>query len=371
MRILINASNLKLGGGVQVADSVIRELHKFPQHSFVVVCSSVLNHISEEVCADNVKFIEYDMPFSLQSMLFGREKFLDKLVEKENIEVVLTVFGPSRWRPKVRHLSGFAIPHLLLPESPYWQIPAVKRNWKQKIKMVLLRRQFGKDADEYYTENTFISERFSQLYPKKRVYTITNTYNQVFDEPGRWIDEIKLDNDDTFKLLTIASYYPHKNIDVIPEVIDILNEKYPSFHFQFVVTVDEKKFWTQNEYSEQRAASLMFLGKISIEQCPSLYKQCDAMFLPTLLECFSASYAEAMRMERPILTSDLGFAHSLCKDAACYFNPTSAEDIADNIYQLATNKELQQSLVAKGKQLLSDFDNAEQRVQKLIKRLSE
>ncbi|MCR5421173.1 MAG: glycosyltransferase [Lachnospiraceae bacterium] len=360
-----------MGGGVQVADSVIRELYKFPQHSFVVVCSSVLYHIAEEVHSANVKFVEYDMPFSLQSVLFGRENFLDKLVEEEKIEVVLTVFGPSRWRPKVRHLSGFARSHLLLPESPYWQMPAGKRNWKQKIKMAIMRRQFGKDADEYYTENAFISERLSQLYPKKRVYTVTNTYNQVFDEPGRWIDEIQLDNNDAFKLLTIASYYPHKNIDIVPEVIDVLNEKHPSFHFQFVVTVDEKKFWAQNEYSEQRAASLKFIGKISIEQCPSLYKQCDAMFLPTLLECFSASYAEAMRMECPILTSDLGFAHSICKDAACYFNPTSAEDIADNIYKLAADKGLQQSLVAKGKELLPDFDNAEQRVQKLIKILSE
>ena len=52
-----------------------------------------------------------------------------------------------------------------------------------------------------------------------------------------------------------------------------------------------------------------YLGKININQCPHLYVQSDAVFLPTLLECFSASYAEAMLMKKPIITSDLGFAH--------------------------------------------------------------
>ena len=47
---------------------------------------------------------------------------------------------------------------------------------------------------------------------------------------------------------------------------------------------------------------LLAVGGVDIRECPSLYEQCDFMFLPTLLECFSASYAEAMKMRRPILT---------------------------------------------------------------------
>ena len=56
------------------------------------------------------------------------------------------------------------------------------------------------------------------------------------------------------------------------------------------------------------------------------------MFLPTFLECFSASYAEAMLMKKPIITSNLGFAQNVCKDAAVYFDPCNPEDIIDKIF---------------------------------------
>ena len=39
MRILVNASNLKKGGGLQVADSVCGCLKQFTRHRFVVVLS--------------------------------------------------------------------------------------------------------------------------------------------------------------------------------------------------------------------------------------------------------------------------------------------------------------------------------------------
>lgn len=366
MRILINASNLKIGGGVQVADSVIRELYKYEQHTFIVVYSSALTSMAEDNVASNLELIHYDMPSSITGMFYGKNHFLDDLVEKKKIDAVLTIFGPSRWIPKVRHISGFAISHLLIPESPYWQLEETKHNLKQKVKMYFLRRQFAKDSNEYFTENTFISDRLLQLYPKKKVYTISNTYNQVFDEQERWKDTVHLNQDNVFKLLTIASYYPHKNLNIIPAIIDILQENHPSFHFQFVVSVDEKLFWSQNRHTKKRASVIKFLGKVPIEQCPMLYKQTDAMFLPTLLECFSASYAEAMKMERPILTSDLGFARSICEKAAVYFNPIDANDIAEKIYQLASNKEMQDDLVTKGKERLQTFDCAEKRVQKLM-----
>ena len=42
MHILINASNLKAGGALQVADSLCGLLGEFPEHEFVVVLSRAL-----------------------------------------------------------------------------------------------------------------------------------------------------------------------------------------------------------------------------------------------------------------------------------------------------------------------------------------
>lgn len=40
LNVLINASNLKKGGGLQVADSICKSLKQFPQHIFIVVLST-------------------------------------------------------------------------------------------------------------------------------------------------------------------------------------------------------------------------------------------------------------------------------------------------------------------------------------------
>lgn len=53
------------------------------------------------------------------TMLFGKDKYLDGLVLKKKIDVALTVFGPSLWELRCPHLYGFAMVFHVIPESPY------------------------------------------------------------------------------------------------------------------------------------------------------------------------------------------------------------------------------------------------------------
>ena len=117
---LINASNLKQGGGIQVADSICGQLNRYGQLRFVVVLSSYLDKTKERIRDyKNVILYSYDIPNSFSSIIMGRDTLLDGLIVEHKVEAVLTVFGPSRWKPKVPHLSGFALPQLVIPESPY------------------------------------------------------------------------------------------------------------------------------------------------------------------------------------------------------------------------------------------------------------
>jgi hypothetical protein len=72
-------------------------------------------------------------------------------------------------------------------------------------------------------------------------------------------------------------------------------------------------------------------------------------------------------MEKPILTSNLSFAKGICKNAAAYFNPMDAENIADVIYELAIDKNKQIELINKGKEQLKTFDSSKQRAEKYLK----
>ena len=95
------------------------------------------------------------------------------------------------------------------------------------------------------------------------------------------------------------------------------------------------------------------------------------VFMPSLMECFTAVYPESFKMRKPLLTVDLPYAKGLCQEAADYFSPTDAKDIAEKIYSLYNNKERQQELIEKGEQQLQTYDNTPQRLRKLIKIIEE
>ena len=76
-------------------------------------------------------------------------------------------------------------------------------------------------------------------------------------------------------------------------------------------------------------------------------------------------------MRKPLLTSDLPFAKGLCGDAAEYFSPTDAKDIAEKIYSLYNSPKRQQELIEKGEKQLLNYDNTPQRLRKLIKIMEE
>ncbi len=363
MKFLINASNLRAGGGLQVADSICRELYKFSQHEFVVVLSSFFYATKKALeGVPNVKVIEYNIQNTIPVLILGRDRFLDDLIDNNEIQAVLTVFGPSRWNPRVPHLSGFAISQILIPESPYFEVLGLKDTIKFKIYNSLLKIFFERSGKFFYTENPYISERLIKAFPNVSVYTVTNYYNQIFDLPEQW-REYKLPPFRGTTLLTIATPYIHKNVTIAAETARILKRRHPDFMFRFAFSFEKKDYHVDISDIED---CFLFLGRVDIAECPSLYQQCDIVFTPTLIECFTAAYPEAMRMGKPILTTDLEFAHGLCGEAAEYYSPLDAKECADAIYKLATNSEMKEKLVRKGNAQLNNYDSYVKRAAKLI-----
>lgn len=373
---LINASNLKNGGGLQVADSICRQLHSFQEHFFFVVLSSQLTTTQKAMeGVGNVKCVTYDLKDDWRSLLLGRNRFLDRIVEKNHVDAVLTVFGPSRWRPRVPHLCGFARAQLLIGSRF-----KIQDSWLDNLKTKLIYAVWTwgvrRSSDTFYTENAYISAMLPKIIPGTKVYTVTNYYNQVFDQPEQWTRNVNLnldlnlnvnhndnDNGRVVTLLTVSSTAVHKNLGIMVPVSEYLERVHPAFCFRFVLTCSEAPF----PLPEHLLKHFAFIGKVDVAECPNLYEQADIMFMPTLMECFTATYPEAMRMEVPIVTTDLEFARGLCGEAACYYSALDADAAAEAIYKVATDVAYRLRLTACGKEQLKKFDNYEQRAEKLVK----
>lgn len=348
-----------MGGGVQVADSLCCMLSNYKQHQFIVVLSSWMEATQEKISNyDNVTTHIYSIKKSVKTLMLGRDAFLDKLVDNHEINVVLTVFGPSWWIPRVTHLSGFARPHLVQKESPYFN----NISFSERLKLLFIKWSFNRCSKNYWTENPLISESLKTLFPNKEVFTITNYYNQVFDKPNCWKQK-KLPKFSGNTFLTVSAPHANKNLKIALDVARILRKKNPSFVFRFVFTIDEADY---PQVPNELKGNFLFVGRVTIEECPSLYQQADIMFQPSLLECFSASYPEAMKMSVPIVTTDLAFAKGLCGDAAVYYSAIDAADAANKLYEVSHNEQLKCGLIAKGVERLKKFDDYNKRADKLI-----
>lgn len=356
MRIIFNFSSIRIGGALQVAHSVITELPTYTHNEYLlIITKEVRQYITNLPQAPNITIQQYNA--SLSKKLLKTNSPLAQWEKEFQPDVVFTLFGPAYWRPKAPHIVGFARPDYVYKESPFFQVISFKEKIKNFIYDKVHIALFKTESDAIVSETEDVRDRIGNRLGLPSYY-VSNTYNTVFDKP---IEKSLEKKADTFKLLLVAAPYRHKNHIIIPKVIDELLKIDPNFKFKFTLTIQPQDL---PKLQPKHKPYVDFIGSVKIEQVPALFKQADAMFLPTLLECFSASYVEAMKMEVPILTSDLSFATTICSDAAAYFDPTDAQDIAKTIYTLYKDKNYQNQLIENGKQRLSHFLNAQQRVEK-------
>ena len=180
---------------------------------------------------------------------------------------------------------------------------------------------------------------------KNKISVNYGSYHPVFAKKISNLGMLPKKQDNEFWFVTISSYYPHKNLDVINKVLDILKRKNIGIKVKFILTLPHHIF--QKKFT-QDDNSLINVGPVELKECPYLYDQSDALFLPTLVESFTGSYPEAMIMKRPILTSDYQFSRLVCMEAALYFDPYDPKDIVDKIIQITSDKALYNRLVKNG-----------------------
>ena len=361
---MINTSKLRFGGAVQVALSFIHECRGHDEHEYHVVLGPGVDAVLDPA--------DFPKNFHFHRKSFGVMQ-LHKLprVQREMAALermiqpncIVTTSGPPFWRSRAPHLVGFNRPLFIYPESPYLQKLPPMHKAKLAAQRWLHCRYFRRDADALIVQTDDVKQRVRRLLGTEKVYTVTNTHNGWYDQPAEHPPRLPVRPNGVFRFLTLTSYYPHKNLDLIPQVIEALPPVLRA-SVEFVLTL------TESQYREHIGAEIpdqiKLTGPVPPPECPSLYRECDAMFLPTLAECFSASYPEAMKMGKPILTTDLGFARSICGEAALYFRPCDAYSAAEQVARLVTEPTQRDSLRAQGPARLASFQSPAQRAQSII-----
>ncbi len=126
-------------------------------------------------------------------------------------------------------------------------------------------------------------------------------------------------------LLYPANRWPHKNHERLFEAFALVRRERPELRLVLTGTGHERR--PLPEGVEMR-------GRVSDEELAELYRTAAALAFPSLYEGFGLPPLEAMACGCPVAVSNAASLPEVCGDAADYFDPLSAEDMAAAILRV-------------------------------------
>ncbi|MBP9751842.1 MAG: glycosyltransferase family 4 protein [Candidatus Moranbacteria bacterium] len=144
--------------------------------------------------------------------------------------------------------------------------------------------------------------------------------------------------------LYVGNAYPHKNLEAfIP-----LAGRFPEVRF---VLVGRQDFFYRRLNRKVEAAgvgNIVFRGFVRDDELATLYRDARGYVFPSLYEGFGLPPLEAMRFGTPVVASSRGSLPEVLGDAALFFDPENADELADRVRTILSDEALVRTLSEKG-----------------------
>ncbi|NIT04313.1 glycosyltransferase [Candidatus Saccharibacteria bacterium] len=261
--------------------------------------------------------------------------------------MVVTIHDLTMLRFGGREATTRALPLYLLKRLGLW---AVLSTALRRASAIVTPSQFVKDD----VVRTF------RITPKK----VFATYEAgVLGGKGRTREEREVEDvlgrHEITKpyILYVGGFYPHKNIARLLEAVKILNEKLKQ-KTQLVLVGAEDVFRARVARQALEVGALKYIsftGYVTDDDLVDLYKNAEAYVQPSLSEGFGLPSLEAMALGVPVVESNSSCLPEIAGEAALYFDPYDAGDIAEKLGKVLSSKSLRQKLVKKGLKRSKEF----------------
>lgn len=142
---------------------------------------------------------------------------------------------------------------------------------------------------------------------------------------------------------------PHKNLERLIEAFDSLRSKHPKLTLVLAGRPDANYQRVEDDAYVNGVKNLYFPGYVTEGELRWLYEHCEAYVFPSLSEGFGLPGLEAMRHGAPVVSSDATALPEVYGDAAHYFDPEDAGEMARAIDDVLSYKDLRSDLIKKGR----------------------
>lgn len=250
-----------------------------------------------------------------------------ELASSWGADLIFTPMGAGPVRSKRPTVIGWHDPSVGYPDSPMWGRTAFRFRATERLRRLYARAAAAR-ALRVCTQTRTMADRVAREWAldRERFRVVSNGLsafhareNQAPADPPRAPGIV----------LVLGNPKPNKNFEILPHVVAELSKLPDAEGFQGVevhATLRDDGPYMEPYLREERAVGptripIKKIGLVPHAELGDLYRRSAVVFLPSLLESFSATYIEAMHFGVPLVTSDLDFARDICGDAALYADP--------------------------------------------------
>jgi glycosyltransferase involved in cell wall biosynthesis len=362
LKVLIDSSNLDVGGGTQVASAFIETVDR--------ALASTPEDLPSWV-ADTDWYVSESVRDALGPLQVIRPKptarrWRLQTLQSPPYDAIFTVFGPAyRIRRAPIEVMGYADVTSVYPRLAHLEPVSLKGGIRSAIS-----RMSARDVDRLVVETDAMKALVvDRGVAPGRVTVVPNTVHPAMaqdPDPELVSAFIALRAPDAYVFSYVTRAWRHKNLGMVGPILDELSRA--GVQAQAFVTLREDEWAALPEASRTR---LINVGSSSPTAVRALYAASDAVLFCSLREAFSATPLEALQVGLPLFASDRDFVRSVCGDAATYIDPLDAKAAARTIAAALAQPAVIENRVARGRAMLATWPSAADRSQRFLDVITE
>lgn len=389
--ILVDATEFLLGGGIYtLTKNIVQEISKKrPKWKFIIAYPkdtddkwwrSIMNehiiplHIKKSVPTLACFYYAFDifefcsglinkLPKSMRNII-GKMKFF--LMYSQWLPDIDLLFDPAT----TTCINNFYFDRItIIHDLLYHYIPNLTPHYEFSKKAT---EAAIKNSNEIITISKFSRDRIIDRFDCKNINMIYTRLPKRLDREISYSESTLVLNKYNLKkfeyIVYPSAFWKHKNherlILAFKKFIKTYNDQKLKLVLLGIAPAYSRIYKLIPSHLKDRIVVTDFVDDTSFQ---IILQNAKAVIQCSLHEGFGMTVFEGMAAGRPVAAGDVTSIPEIAGDAVLYFDPYSVDDICRAIFEITTDIELQNLLIAKGKIQVTKFSNTDQMIDEYIK----
>jgi len=345
MRIGINSLSVTYGGGLVNSTNLVRNLLRLDKINDYTIFVKPDKRDLFEIKQENAIYVECPVadgsPFK---RTVWENTLFPSLLKKYKIDVFLDFGIYSLLRKTCPHIFFLQVTLKYFGFNSYRCDPTII------IKKILFNLS-KRNIDRIIVLSETVRNEVIETYPKFKDRVLSIPIGTDHIKPAV--------NQNKEFILTISSFVPYKNyLNLVTAFCEIKRRYEIPYKLVIIGFPTDFKYYQEVRSEVKKMAletDVVFPGNIPSNDLVNYFGRAILYVFPSYLEADGATPLEAMASGTPVVVSDIPSVKDSCGDAAIYFNPFDAEELAEVMCRVLNDEELRKRMIQKGLERAGQF----------------